>query len=69
MISGYKKNSGSILIATMGLWEGIDFKGDELEILMIIRVPFVNPNDPYTQYMMTNYDSLGMSAFNDYQIP
>ena len=69
LISGYKKNSSSILIATMGLWEGIDFKGDELEILMIIRVPFVNPNDPYTQHMMTNYDSLGMNAFNDYQIP
>ena len=69
LIYGYRKNPGSILVATMALWEGVDFKGDELEMLMIIRVPFVNPNDPYTKHIIANYDSLGMNAFNDYQIP
>ena len=46
LIYGYRKNPGSILVATMALWEGVYFKGDLLEMLMIIRVPFVNPNDP-----------------------
>jgi len=69
LIRAYKGSKGSVLIGTMAFWEGIDFPGSELSILMILRIPFSNPNDPYIKYMNEKLSSKGESGFNELQVP
>jgi len=69
ILRAFKKNPGSVLIGTMAFWEGIDLPGDELSILMMLRIPFSNPNDPYLKYINNQFLANGKNGFNDYQVP
>ena len=62
-------NSDSVLFGTNTFWEGIDLPEDKLEILLITKLPFSNPNAPIVQAKIDYYQSLGMSSFNDFQLP
>ncbi len=69
LIRAYKGSKDSVLIGTMAFWEGIDLPGSELSILMMVRIPFSNPNDPYIRYMNEKLSSQGGNGFNDLQVP
>ena len=69
ILRAFKNNPGSVLIGTMAFWEGIDLPGDELSILMMLRIPFSNPNDPYLKHINDQFVAKGKSGFNDYQVP
>ena len=69
MIRGYSNTPESILIGTMSFWEGVDFPGDLVEILIIFKIPFDNPTDPILMNEIDNYKKKGMNAFIEYQIP
>ena len=69
ILRAFKNNPASVLIGTMAFWEGIDLPGDELSILMMLRIPFSNPNDPYLKYISDQLSMNGKNGFNDYQVP
>ena len=69
LIRAFKESKDSVLIGTMSFWEGVDFPGDELSILMMIRIPFSNPNDPYLKYLDDQLNVQGKNGFNEYQVP
>ena len=69
ILRAFRNNPGSVLIGTMAFWEGVDLPGDELSILMMLRIPFSNPNDPYIKYISNHFISNGKNGFTDYQVP
>ncbi|MFQ6611204.1 MAG: helicase C-terminal domain-containing protein, partial [Fidelibacterota bacterium] len=69
LIQGYLGNPRSILIGTSSFWEGVDFPGDKLEMLFIIKLPFANPGDPLVRAKIEDFTEKGMNAFMDYQVP
>ena len=69
LIRAYRNSESAVLIGTMAFWEGIDFPGEELSILMMLRIPFQNPNDPYVKYLNERLESIGKDGFRDYQVP
>ena len=69
IIKGYKNNYNSILIGTLSFWEGVDFPGNLLEILIIVKIPFDNPSDPIFKTELNNCEKNGKNPFIDYQIP
>ena len=69
MIRGYTNTPSSILIGTMSFWEGVDFPGELVEILMIFKIPFDNPTDPILLTEIENYKKRGKNPFMDFQIP
>ena len=69
ILRAFRNNPGSVLIGTMAFWEGVDLPGDELSILMMLRIPFSNPNDPYIKYISNHLASNGKNGFTDYQVP
>ena len=69
MIRAYKSSKSSVLIGTMAFWEGIDLPGDELSILMMLRIPFSNPNEPYMRYLNNQISSIGENSFSKLQVP
>ncbi len=59
----------TLLIGTDSFWEGVDFPGEKLEVLFILRLPFAVPTEPITQAVSEYFQSLGMDAFKDYSLP
>ena len=56
----------SVLLGTSSFWQGVDFAGDSLTVLVIARLPFTVPSDPIFQARSEEY---GNEAFNRYAIP
>ena len=69
LISNYLDYSKSILVGTSSFWEGVDFPGDKVEILFIVKTPFDNPYDPIIQAQIRDYHNRGFDAFSEFQIP
>ncbi|MCL2222401.1 MAG: ATP-dependent DNA helicase [Oscillospiraceae bacterium] len=55
-IEGFKNSGNGILFAAGALWEGIDIPGDALSMVIIVKLPFPQP-DPINEYERTLYDS------------
>lgn len=57
------------LLGTESFWEGVDFPGEELEILVITKLPFAVPTDPVLVAMGNRIASEGRDAFMDLSLP
>ncbi len=53
----FKASPGSVLLATGAAWEGFDFPGDCVSLLVIPRLPFSRP-DALKEKKRADYDSL-----------
>ncbi len=66
MIDWFKKTPNSVLLATTTFWQGIDIKGEDLSLVIIVKMPFGSPGDPV-------YDErckrLGDRWFSDLALP
>ena len=65
IIQSLRKDTGSIVLGTSTFWEGIDLRGDALQVLVITRLPFEVPTDPVVQARSEAYSS----PFMDYSVP
>lgn len=57
------------LLGTESFWEGVDFPGDELETLLITRLPFPVPTDPVLAAMGERMMRTGRDPFMDLALP
>ena len=55
----------SVLLGTSSFWEGVDFAGDALTVLIVARLPFSVPSDPVFQARGERY----ANSFNEYAVP
>ena len=55
----------SVLLGTSSFWEGVDFSGDSLTVLIVARLPFQVPSDPVFKARSQQYDN----AFMEYALP
>lgn len=66
LIKWFKKTPHSVLLATSTFWQGIDIKGEDLSLVIIVKMPFGSPGDPV-------YDErcrrLGDRWFSDLALP
>ena len=46
LIDWFKETPNSVLLATATFWQGIDIKGDDLSLVIIVKMPFGSPGDP-----------------------
>lgn len=60
---------GCVLVASASFWEGIDVPGDALQLVIIDKLPFPPPNDPWVEARSKMLESRGLSAFGDYFLP
>ncbi len=47
VLKAFREASGGMLIGSSALWEGIDLVGDALEILVVVKLPFDVPTEPW----------------------
>ena len=58
-----------VLVASASFWEGIDFPGEALQLVIIDKLPFPPPNDPLVEARSRLLESAGRSPFKDYFLP
>lgn len=59
----------SILMGVETFWEGIDLRGDVLRCLVIVRLPFRSPSDPYCCAWEQYYRTQQQSSFKHFMLP
>lgn len=57
IIQKFKQSSNGVLFAAGSCWEGIDFPGDMVSLLIIAKLPFPIP-DPVSDYERRQYPNL-----------
>ncbi len=65
MMEMFREDRNSVLIGTATFWEGIDVRGESLEILFITKLPFDVPTDPVIK---ARGRFIG-DSFNRYMVP
>ncbi len=69
LLATFKANEGSILFGTDSFWEGVDVAGEQLRLVVIAKLPFKAPDDPF-MLAHSNYLTLqGKAPFFDYAVP
>ncbi|MDH3306564.1 MAG: ATP-dependent DNA helicase [Acidimicrobiia bacterium] len=65
----FENDETSVLVATMGFWEGLDVPGRSLELVILDRLPFPRPNDPLWVARREAAEASGRNAFLTIDLP
>ncbi|MCQ2097885.1 MAG: 3'-5' exoribonuclease [Fibrobacter sp.] len=69
LVAMFRKERGACLLGCQSLWEGVDFPGDALKLLVIPKLPFPNPMDPLVAGITNKMKAEGLNSFKDYFVP
>jgi ATP-dependent DNA helicase DinG len=64
-----RRHEGGILLGVASFWEGVDFPGEELEVLVIPKIPFPVPAEPIVEARSQRLSSLGEDPFEKLFLP
>ena len=65
----FRAGEGLVLLGTASFWEGVDFPGAALEVLLIARLPFSVPTDPLLVARSEEIEAQGGDPFRDLALP
>jgi len=69
LLTRFKDEVSSVLLATDSFWEGVDVPGDSLRLVVIGRLPFRVPSDPVLQARMEVLEKKGRNPFMEMSLP
>ncbi|MDD5646622.1 MAG: helicase C-terminal domain-containing protein, partial [Candidatus Bipolaricaulis sp.] len=58
-----------LLLGADSFWEGVDLPGEELEVLVVTRLPFAVPTDPVFAAMSERCERTGGDPFHELALP
>lgn len=65
----FKAQTDSVLFGTRSFFTGVDFAGETLSSLIIVKLPFAVPTEPITEARSERLEAEGKSSFGDYSLP
>lgn len=65
LIDSFKSTQKAVLLGTRSFWEGVDLPGDDLQSLVITRLPFNVPTDPIFAARSETFEN----SFMEYGLP
>ncbi len=65
LLEGFVNAERAVLLGTRSFWEGVDVPGDDLSVVVIVRLPFAVPSDPVFAARAELYDN----SFMQYAVP
>lgn len=69
LLSRFRKAENPVLFGTDSFWEGVDVKGDALQLVVIARLPFRVPTDPVIEARTEYIAAIGGDPFMEYTVP
>lgn len=69
LLERFKRSRRGILIGVASFWEGVDLPGDLLELLIILKLPFLVPSDPIVQARARRVEEAGDHPFEKLFLP
>jgi len=69
LIKEFTRRDNCILMGVETFWEGIDLKGEVLKCLVIVRLPFRSPADPYCNAWDKYLARQGRNSFQHFMLP
>ncbi len=67
--AGFREEGAAVLLGAATFWEGMDFPGEELEVLVMARLPFLVPTDPVVAAKAERLQAEGIEPFRHYFLP
>jgi len=68
MMDRFRRHSRAVLLGTNTFWEGVDFPGEDLEILVVTKLPFLVPNDPWVEARCERVAAAGDNPFTSFMV-
>uniref|UniRef100_A0A832I3F2 ATP-dependent DNA helicase n=1 Tax=Eiseniibacteriota bacterium TaxID=2212470 RepID=A0A832I3F2_UNCEI len=65
----FRLERGAVLLGVQSLWEGVDFPGESLEILVVAKLPFAVPDDPIVEARGERLREQGLDPFRHDAVP
>jgi ATP-dependent DNA helicase DinG len=69
LLDAFRASGRAVLLGTGSFWQGVDVRGPALRIVVIDKLPFAAPNDPYVEASTEAVRRRGGNAFMDFQLP
>lgn len=69
LVERFRSSRGAVLLGVQSLWEGVDFPGDALEILVVAKLPFSVPDDPLVEARGERLREAGLDPFRHDAVP
>ncbi len=68
LLSQFRRYRRAMLLGTSTFWEGVDFPGEDLEILVVTKLPFLVPNDPWVEARCEKIAAAGDNPFTSFMV-
>jgi Rad3-related DNA helicase len=65
----FRRARGAVLLGVQSLWEGVDFPGEELEIVVMAKLPFSVPDEPLVEARAERLREAGRDPFREDAVP
>jgi ATP-dependent DNA helicase DinG len=69
LLDRFRRDTTSVLFATLSFWEGVDVEGESLECIVLVKLPFKVPDEPVTQARAEDIERRGGNSFTEYAVP
>lgn len=69
LLADFKQAESAVLLGTSSFWEGVDVRGQALQLVFIDRIPFAPPDDPIVQARESYLKQKGLNGFVHFQLP
>jgi ATP-dependent DNA helicase DinG len=69
VLNRFKNAKKAALFGTDSFWEGIDLPGEQLELLVLFKLPFTVPDRPWFKANLKRIEENGQSSFAKLSLP
>ena len=69
MLKKFRADGNAILLGTGSFWEGVDVRGEALNMVVIDKLPFRSPSDPLMMARLEYIKRNGGNGFIEHQLP
>lgn len=69
ILKRFAHSKNSILLGADSFWEGVDLPGDALQLLIVTRLPFENPQRPFVKARYDYLEAQGIQPFSHEALP